>query len=473
MRVSYLLQLSALMIMAASPLCAVDSLSIMVDYAAFYDPGSGDTYVEFYYCVYRHELQFIGSDTSDHSYAGVFTEIELFDQEGQPVETTSTYFLTQIKDSSELSDSLTRYFNYIPIQLSPGRYLADVTVIDDVSKVSGSYELAVTVPQFSQVGLALSDVELAYEIRDIAEDSPDKINNHLVKEDRLVIPNPGRVYHAGRDSILYLYVEVYGLGENVGDEGFIVEYQIKDSLGNAIHDFGQVRYPRPGHSAVLSNVLDISDIPPGEYNLSLRAIDPALEEEAIAVRSFYLVEPEGMATVSGESVGEMVDIAWYHLSEGEKIQIKKLSPEGQANFLKQFWREMDNDVTTPENPIYREAVRRYLFANEFFSTHSGRQDGWKTARGRVYITYGAFDDQMEIAMPVGTESLIKWEYYNLEGGVIFIFASDPKAGAGNYRLVHSTHPREIYDPTWMTLFEKDAPEEEWRHGDDYFGPGKQ
>ncbi len=448
---------------ASIPARSSDSLTIQAGYAAFYDLSRSSAYVEFYYGLYRHQLGFIGSDTLDYVYAGVFASVKLFDESGIAIDSASTYFLVQAKDTSELSRTDIRLFDYLPIKLAPGKYLAEFAVIDDVSKASGTTLLTVTVPDYRGGQFAGSDIEFAYEIREVSDIPAETINQRLVKEERLVVPNPTGIYQLKGDSVIFVYSELYGLDAASGDnDSFGVRYCVKDAAGNLVHDFGRAVFRKPGNSAVLSNTLDIGNLEPGRYNLLLEATDLDTKQQTVTAKEFSIIDPNAVKAPDKSDVELMINIAWYRLSEAEKIQIRKLTSEGQVNFVKQFWREMDDDPSTPENPVYDNTVRQFAFANDHFSTFYGRQDGWKTDRGRVYITYGPYDNETELILPGGSYPLIKWEYYNIEGGVIFIFASDEIAGTSNYQLVHSTHSGEIYNPYWMDKFEKEAPEEQGR-----------
>jgi len=42
-----------------------------------------------------------------------------------------------------------------------------------------------------------------------------------------------------------------------------------------------------------------------------------------------------------------------------------------------------------------------------------------------------------------------WHYYNLQGGVIFVFGD--RTGFGSYELLHSTLVGEIKNEEWMYL----------------------
>ncbi|MCP4566405.1 MAG: GWxTD domain-containing protein [FCB group bacterium] len=458
-----------IMIAALNPAAlAVEDLTIQADYAVFYNPDNRSANIEFYYGLYQNQLGFIGADTLDYRFAGVYVSVGLYDDEGGLIDSSSTYFLSKIEDTVEVAQTNQRLFDYLLVNAAPGSYRAEISVIDDVSKASGRAELKVTVPPFDQHSMMLSGMELAYYIRDIDENPGKTINPRLVKENRLVVPNPSAAYQLGIDSVIYVYSELYGLERSgTDDEGFVVNYKIKDELGTVVHDFGEIKYDKPGASAVLSNALGIEGVNAGDYFLSLEINDPSTDRHTLTVKPFTVVAPlEDTTAISAADAELMVNIAWYHLSEADKIQIRKLDPLAQKNMLLQFWRRMDDDPTTPENPFYNQVVQRYMFAIDKFSTHSSLHDGWHTDRGRVYITYGPYDSEVDLAMQGMNYPMIKWEYYKLEGGVIFIFASDPMAGGIDYRLVHSTHPREKYDPSWETKMSEEAPEESWKHGDD-------
>jgi len=134
--------------------------------------------------------------------------------------------------------------------------------------------------------------------------------------------------------------------------------------------------------------------------------------------------------------------------------------------LIQFWRQRDNDPTDDDNAILRDAIQRYLYANAHFSTDVEGKDGWRSDRGRVYITYGPYDERDIIELEGGPYPYEKWTYHNLDGRRIFVFVKDEKAEIRDYRLVHSTHPLEKYDPSWERILNVGSEME-----DDWWLPG--
>ncbi|MCX6614135.1 MAG: GWxTD domain-containing protein, partial [Acidobacteria bacterium] len=79
----------------------------------------------------------------------------------------------------------------------------------------------------------------------------------------------------------------------------------------------------------------------------------------------------------------------------------------REKFIAEFWAKRDPSPATPDkNEFKDEHYRRIGYANQKFAT---KIEGWKTDRGRVYITYGPPD---EIEMHPGRAS---WLYKRIDG----------------------------------------------------------
>ncbi len=147
----------------------------------------------------------------------------------------------------------------------------------------------------------------------------------------------------------------------------------------------------------------------------------------------------------------------YIITEEEKAAFKRLTTDDERyQFIEQFWLRRDPSPDTMENEFRDEHYRRIAYANERFA--SGKP-GWKTDRGRIYITWGP-PDQIEshpsggsyLRPPEeggGTTSTFPfetWRYRYLEG-----------EGLGNEVLIEFVDPtmsgeyRMAFDPA-----EKDA-----------------
>jgi GWxTD domain-containing protein len=83
------------------------------------------------------------------------------------------------------------------------------------------------------------------------------------------------------------------------------------------------------------------------------------------------------------------DVA-YIITDEERAAYKSLVSDAQHEaFIHDFWLKRDPTPGTPENEFKEEHYRRIAYANEHFPSYV---PGWKTDRGRVYITFGAPDE---------------------------------------------------------------------------------
>jgi GWxTD domain-containing protein len=83
------------------------------------------------------------------------------------------------------------------------------------------------------------------------------------------------------------------------------------------------------------------------------------------------------------------DVA-YIITNEERAAFKLLETKDESeHFIEQFWLRRDPTPGTPENEFKEEHYRRIAYANEHYAS---KIPGWKTDRGRIYITYGPPDE---------------------------------------------------------------------------------
>ncbi len=142
------------------------------------------------------------------------------------------------------------------------------------------------------------------------------------------------------------------------------------------------------------------------------------------------------------------DVA-YIITDEERKAFKKLETDDERErFIEEFWRRRDPDPDTDENEFREEYYERIAYANEHYASGI---PGWKTDRGRIYITWGK-PDEVE-SHPSGggyereanegggsttTYPFERWFYRYLPGvgsGVEIEFV-DP-TGSGEYRIARN------------------------------------
>ena len=81
----------------------------------------------------------------------------------------------------------------------------------------------------------------------------------------------------------------------------------------------------------------------------------------------------------------------YIITDAERNAFKSLQSDPELeHFIEQFWQRRDPTPGTVENEFKEEHYRRIAYANDHFA---GGIPGWKTDRGRIYITYGPPDEK--------------------------------------------------------------------------------
>ena len=84
------------------------------------------------------------------------------------------------------------------------------------------------------------------------------------------------------------------------------------------------------------------------------------------------------------------DVA-YIITDAERNAFKNLQSDPELeHFIEQFWQRRDPTPGTAENEFKEEHYRRIAYANDHFPSAI---PGWKTDRGRIYITYGPPDEK--------------------------------------------------------------------------------
>jgi GWxTD domain-containing protein len=148
------------------------------------------------------------------------------------------------------------------------------------------------------------------------------------------------------------------------------------------------------------------------------------------------------------------DVAYIITKDERKAFDKLTTDEERENFIENFWRRRDPNPDTEDNEYREEFYERIAYANEHFASGI---PGWKTDRGRIYITFGKPDSveshpsggaydrpSYEGGGSTTTYPFEIWFYRHLDsvGEGIEIEFVDP-TGTGEYRIAR-------------TPFEKDA-----------------
>ena len=144
----------------------------------------------------------------------------------------------------------------------------------------------------------------------------------------------------------------------------------------------------------------------------------------------------------------------YIITGDEKKAFNALkTDEERENFIENFWRRRDPDPDTEENEYREQYYERIAYANEHYASGI---PGWKTDRGRIYITFGK-PDEIETHPTGGTYDrpsyegggstttypFETWFYRHLDnvGEGIEVEFVDP-TGTGEYRIARDASEKD-------------------------------
>ena len=136
----------------------------------------------------------------------------------------------------------------------------------------------------------------------------------------------------------------------------------------------------------------------------------------------------------------------YIITDEERAAFKRLSTDDEREqFIEQFWLRRDPSPDSAENEFKEEHYRRIAYTNERFASGI---PGWKTDRGRIYITYGPPDENdshpsggsyerpyEEGGGTTSTYPFEQWRYRWIEGiGTDIIIEFVDPTMTGEYRM---------------------------------------
>jgi len=442
-----------------------DRLTVYAGATFFNDPELDSVIlIEFPFTLSRHEFEFFQPDSLDSRYfARIFAEVMLYGVDGLPVDSAKTYFSAAVGSLEEASVEGIKLFNSLALVVKPGIYSARVTVIDAVDKTQGEffYQRIIVEPSVKD-RVSIGGKCLAYNITR-AENDPAEEYNRLVKNGLVVLCNPLGIFGTD-DTTAYFYAELYNLQYDPETPSkFQLAFKVLDASDLVYSNLGHKTVEKTGNTAVIAESFEIAGWPAGTYRLQVTAVDLLTGQADSQQVAVTIVAPGALAEVL--QVEEKVDpydtlsleiqqrLVRYMLTPVEREALKALNQQGKRSFLAQYWRDNDSDPSTRFNETRKELFERYEYVNRTFSTSMESADGWQSDRGRIYMTYGPWEDRDDIESPRLGNPFVVWHYHSLREGSVFVF--EDRQGFQDYTLVHSNIEGERYSKEWEDRLRQD------------------
>jgi len=424
---------------------ALWSTDFDLDYAVFRGSDNDDI-VEVYLLIPRNLFQFSpeGEGYQSNGYARIaFTSNDTVRgmQEWNIVDRVTQ--LAEITESQKIPDIVT-------FSMPEGKYKIIALVMDLILKKTYRQEIDVNLRAFPNQSVCLSDINLSSNVS--KTNTQNKFSKYFGYD---VIPNAGNLYGA-QHPVIFGYCELYNLSFDPSKVGnYQVKYSVTDLNKNEKVSQGWKTKKKPGTSAVEIGSISIQNLPSGLYNFIISARDLDTDQTADISKRFYIVKDDlrdlqslaladDFDNLNEEQLDEAFGPLKYMANDTEIRSFRKSDLTGKRTILRKFWSQRDPDPTTPINEARVKFEQLLQNVNDQFS--NSRQKGWKTDMGRIYLVYGPPSEIERHASSLESKPYQIWHYYEIEGGIIFVFVD--KTGFGQMELVHSTGRNELQDYQW-------------------------
>ena len=453
-------------IILCANLSAADKLVINYDYAIFRSPYNEiNNYIELYfsYPITAYTMNY----NDEELYSGnlIFDfRIDSLDMSilNEKWEVPISFYKNQLNDISQDFYGLKRFFyENNKNKLHSGIYKATLSVFDKYGNRHYEDTFSIVVNK-EKDKLGLSSIQIA---NNITPKSKAKGNEAelFYKNQHYVYPNP-QCEISSDVLTLYVYSEIYNAQLS---DTLEIKYEIRNAKDIIEEEYF---YNKPAFSSAMVETIayPIDVLPTGVYTLILQVTTD--KDTVIQKKNFYVVNKNvetderryytedeqfdlsEFATMSEDKVKLEFSQSEVLATKDEIILWKKLTDlKAKQRFLFQFWYIRNSDIGNSFNDKLFEHRERIKYVNTYYS-YAGRENGWNTDRGRIYVKFGLPDHKDEVPGTPIQHPYQVWTYHSIEGGAKFVFID--MMGLENYKLIHSTHSGYITNYNWQNMVDK-------------------
>ncbi|MCD6065937.1 MAG: hypothetical protein K0S33_763 [Bacteroidetes bacterium] len=441
---------------------AMGGLKSYFSYSQFYSPDKG-TFLETNLTVSGNSMVFKGSGKKVSASVNII--ITFSDASGMVAAGNKYNLITQTVSDTAQRPSIVDVQRYF---LKPGKYIMDITMTDNNAgkpeKYSSSEEIEI---KYTPKAVNMSDIQL------IESFTKTEKPNILSKSGYDMVPYSLN-YYPGDIGKLAFYCEGYGTDSVLGaDKKVAMVYYIESAETlEKIGGFFGVSKQKSQRVNILFSQMDIKSLVTGNYNLVVEIRDETglvLGQEKIFFQRTNLTAKIDLNNIAAidpnqtfaskytgvDTLKEYIRCLWPISTPVERdwqeTQIKNADQKIMQQYIYAFWKNRnDKDPEAEWLKYYNQVV----YVNKVFKC--GKQPGYYTDRGRVYLQYGPPDSQQQVPNEPDSYPYDVWQYYRLTdptNGQIqtnkkFIFWNKTLDGSC-FTLLHSDARGETKDARWQ------------------------
>jgi GWxTD domain-containing protein len=371
-------------------------------------------------------------------------------------------------------DSAGQAPNFIDIQrynLSPGEYILHITLSDNNDTRIKPLDIKENVSvKFRGKNLMASTIQPLESYKRSEAPGP------LTKSGYDMLPYNVNYYPETSKELIF-YMEAYNADTMLGrDRPFLFSYYLESADDfKKLESYGSFRKQKAAKVNPLLTKIDISKLGTGNYNLVVELRDERnvlqLEEKFFFQRLNKFVDVQALANYdnrkkvaeyfgqcnNADTLKMFVECLWPIANNLDKERVintaVKKDPEQMKNFVIDFWERRAADTANPLKmwAKYYQSVQQVM--KQF---RCGKQKGYYTERGRVYLQYGPPNQRAQQPNEPNSFPYEIWQYYRVTDATNGQFFSNRKfvfvnrnLGDDCYTLIHSDMPGELNNPRWQ------------------------
>jgi len=355
--------------------------------------------------------------------------------------------------------------------LPEGDYSIEITISDNYSIRKKDLTIIDSIHvHFSDTRIQLSDIQALESYTKTETPGP------LSKSGFDLVPYLVN-YYPESSAQLSFYVEGYNLSKELGEKTPFIFYYYLETADNKtkLEAYGSFKKQAASQVNPILAKMDISKLGTGNYNLVVEIKDA--ENKVRAQKKYYfqrynrLVDIVSLQKLSQleleaqffghvkdlDTLKMFVECLWPIANGLDKERIINQSltkdEEMMKKFVIDFWQRRAADTASPLK-MWGEYYKNVQTVMALFKC--GKQKGYYTERGRVYLQYGAPSQRAMETNEHNTFPYEIWQYYRTVDQTNGQFFSNRKfvfvnkmLGDDCYNLVHSDMRGELYNPRWQ------------------------
>lgn len=354
--------------------------------------------------------------------------------------------------------------------LAPGRYAVELNISDNYA----IQKKTITIKDSIKL-LFKADKFQFSSIQAVESYSRAATTSALTKSGIDMVPFFGSNY-ASSVKQLNFYTELYNADKLLGANApFLFKYYLENEKNVALPLFGGFKKQQSASVNPLLAKIDISNLGPGNYYLIVEALDATNNligtTQKHFIRENKMMEITSLVSLSykeeeaayfgrinnADTLKMFVESLWPIADNYQKDQIinqsVKKDPELMKKYIIDFWQKRAGDTLEPLKlwgAYYREVQKTMV------NFKCGKQPGYYTDRGRVFLQYGPPSVRTVENTDENTFPYEVWLYYRTtdqSNGQFFsnrrfVFVNR-QLGDDCFKLIHSDMRGEPNNPRWQ------------------------